>query len=157
MALGAQHNPLILRVSVAALLAACGSPAPRPLAYDAEVCSHCHMTLSDRRFGAELVLATGRVIPFDDTGCLISFLAGDSATAAAVHTIQVTDFLPPHALLDAAGAVFLVSDSIRTPMDYHIAALAARSADSVRAALGGELMSWDQARAMIRHPPGAAP
>jgi copper chaperone NosL len=153
----AAHNPLIRRVSLLALLAACGSPAPRPLAYDAETCSHCHMTLADRRFGAELVLTTGRIIPFDDTGCLITFLAGDSATGAAVHSIQVTDFLPPHALLDASTAVFLVSDSIRTPMDYHIAALPAGSADSVRAALGGELVTWDQARALIRSRAGAAP
>jgi copper chaperone NosL len=108
------------------------------------------MTLADRRFGAELVLATGRVLPFDDTGCLITFLETDSVAAAGVHSIQVASFLAPHALLDAAAAVFLLSDSIHTPMDYHIAALSREHADSVRAALGGELVTWDQARAMIR-------
>lgn len=108
------------------------------------------MTLADRRFGAELVLTTGRVIPFDDTGCLISFLASDSVAAGRIHSIQVVDFLPPHPLLEVAGAMFLVSDSIRTPMDYHIAALSRRNADSVRAALGGELVSWEQARALIQ-------
>ena len=155
MAIGAFGNPLIRAVSLLAILAACRTPSPRPLAYDAETCSQCHMTLADRRFGAELVLQTGRVIPFDDTGCLISYLGRDSTTA--VHSIQVTDFLPPHALLDATSAVFLVSDSIRTPMDYHIAALSPRSADSVRAAMGGELVSWDQARAMIQGRDGRAP
>jgi hypothetical protein len=112
------------------------------------------MTLTDRRFGAELVLTTGRVIPFDDTGCLITFLSGDSSSVAVV---QVTDFLPPHTLLDARSARFLVSDSLRTPMDYHIAALSPASADSVRSALGGELMSWDQARALIRRRAEPAP
>jgi hypothetical protein len=115
------------------------------------------MTLADRRFGAELVLPTGRVIPFDDTGCLITFLASDSASAAAAHSILVTDFLPPHALLDARGAVFLLSDSIRTPMDYHVAALSPQRADSVRAEMGGTLISWDQARAKIAGQAGGTP
>ena len=115
------------------------------------------MTLADRRFGAELVLSTGRVIPFDDTGCLISFLATDSVTASRIHSVQVVDFLPPHALLDAATAVFLVSDSIRTPMDYHIAALSRGRSDSLRAELGGELLGWEQARAVIQARAGTAP
>ena len=115
------------------------------------------MTLADRRFGAELVLTTGRVIPFDDTGCLISFLASDPVAAARIHSIQVVDFLPPHQLLDVAGAMFLVSDSIRTPMDYHIAALSASSADSVRAVMGGELLSWEQARVLVQTRAGTSP
>lgn len=108
------------------------------------------MTLVDRRFGAELILKTGRVLPFDDTGCLITFLETDSVAASGIHSIQVADFLAPHALLDAGTAMFLVSDSIHTPMDYHIAALSKEHADSVRATLGGELVTWEQARAMIR-------
>ena len=154
MALGPFRNPLT-RVTVLAMLGACGSPAPRPLAYGTETCSHCHMTLADRRFGAELVLATGRVVPFDDTGCLITFLATDSVTTAPIHSIHVVDFLAPHALLDAFTALFLVSDSIQTPMDYHIAALSRGSADSVQAAMGGTLVTWDQARTLIRSRPRA--
>ena len=150
MAVGAQRNPLIRRVLLLAMFAACKTPSPRPLAYDQENCRHCHMTLADQRFGAELVMRTGRVLPFDDTGCLITFLETDSVSTAAVHSIQVADFLAPHALLDAATAMFLVSDSIHTPMDYHIAALSKERADSVRGALGGALVTWEQARAMIR-------
>ena len=156
MAIGALRNPLT-RVPALAILGACASPAPRPLAYDTETCSHCHMTLADRRFGAELVLATGRVIPFDDTGCLITFLGSDPATAAAVHAILVTDFLPPHGLLDARSAVFLLSDTIRTPMDYHLAALSPQRADSVRAELGGTLIGWEEARSRVAGQAGGAP
>lgn len=150
MAVGAQRNPLIRPALLLAMFAACKTPSPRALAYDQENCSHCHMTLADRRFGAELVFRTGRVLPFDDTGCLITFLETDSVAAAGVHSIQVADFLAPHALLDATTAMFLVSDSIHTPMDYHIAALSRERAESVRAVVGGELVTWDRARAMIR-------
>jgi len=155
MAIGPLRNPLT-RVTALVMLGACGSPAPRPLGYDSETCSHCHMTLADRRFGAELVLSTGRVIPFDDTGCLITFLGADTVPAR-IHSIHVVDFLPPHALLNADSAVFLVSDSIRTPMDYHIAALSRGRSDSLRAAIGGELLGWEQARAWIQVRAGTAP
>jgi copper chaperone NosL len=138
------------RLLLLGLVAGCGSPGPRPLAYDGEACAHCQMTLSDRRFGGELVLGTGRVIPFDDAGCLITYLTREADLASRVHSVWVSDFLPPHQLLDARQAVFLASDSIRSPMDYRLAALRPGArADSLRAALGGELLSWDRARALI--------
>jgi copper chaperone NosL len=140
------------RVILLGLIAACGSPGPRPLAYHTESCAHCQMTLADRRFGGELVLRTGRVIPFDDAGCLLTYLAQEPDVAARAHSVWVADFLPPHALIEAGQAVFLVSDSIRTPMDFRMAALhPGMVADSLRAALGGGLISWEEAGALIRN------
>jgi len=136
-------------LALVVVVAACGTPGPRPLGYDVESCAHCHMTLSDRRFGGEVILRTGRVIPFDDAGCLVTWLAGEGPPD--VHSIWVSDFLPPHDLLRAEEAVFLVSEAIHTPMDYQIAALASGSrADSVRNALGGELVPWDRLRGIIQ-------
>jgi hypothetical protein len=52
-------------------------------------------------------------------------------------------------------AVFLRSDSLKTPMDYHLVAFRqGRTADSVRAALGGELRSWDQVVRLVTERPG---
>jgi copper chaperone NosL len=144
------EHPLMRRLLLLGLVAACGSPGPRPLAYDGETCAHCRMTLTDRRFGGELVLRTGRVIPFDDPGCLITYLAHESGLADRVESLWVSDFLPPHELLEARQAIFLASDSIRSPMDFRLAALPpGPRADSVRAALGGELLSWDRARTLV--------
>ncbi len=136
-----------------ALLAACGSPAPRPLAYEVETCAHCQMTLSDRRFGGEVVLRTGRAIPFDDAGCLATWLASEADTASEIASTWVTSFLPPHDLLESSAAVFLISDSLHTPMDYHLAGLPpGPRADSLRRVLGGELVSWNEVRAKLAHP-----
>ncbi len=113
------------------------------------------MTLADPRFSAELLATTGRTIPFDDVGCLATFVATSGVPAAQVRSLWVSEFLPPHALLEAGRAVFLRSDSLRTPMDYGIVALApGPRADSLRAALGGELLSWDRVLAMLRRTPG---
>src|SRR5690349_7771034 len=66
--------------------AACRAPGPRPLALGQENCAHCHMTVADPSMGGELVLVTGRVIPFDDVGCLASFLNSEALTAGRVHS-----------------------------------------------------------------------
>jgi copper chaperone NosL len=130
--------------------AACGTSRPRPLAYGTEVCAHCHMTLADARFSAELLTEAGKVIPFDDVGCLAAIVAGPAGSVPPIQSLWVSGFVAPHTLLDARTARFLRSDAIRTPMDYHLAALRnGREADSVRAALGGELLSWDQVVRMV--------
>jgi copper chaperone NosL len=135
-------------VAAAALLAAaCGSPGPRPIAWGEEVCRHCHMTIADPRFAAELVTTRGRVYVFDDVGCLTAFAAGGSVPSGVVHSMWVHDFLRPDSLLDARTAVYLRVDSLRTPMSSHIAALAPGiEADSGRARLGGVPLTWEELR-----------
>ena len=135
--------------------AACGAPGPRPLAYGSETCAHCHMTLLDPRFSAELLTTTGRAIPFDDIGCLGSFVAAGGVPAAQLRSLWVSAFLPPHDLLEVSRAVFLRSPALHTPMDYGIVALVpGPAADSLRAALGGELLPWDSVLAALRSKPG---
>lgn len=125
--------------------AACGTPGPRPLAFGTEQCAHCHMTLADARFAGELVTTAGKVIPFDDVGCLATFVATGGMPYDRIHSLWVNDFASPDSILDATTAVYLRNDSIRTPMDYRLVALRpGREADSVRAALGGELLTWQE-------------
>lgn len=122
----------------------CGVPGPRALALGVDQCAHCHMTLADARFAGELVTATGKTLPFDDVGCLAMYVA-TIVEDGRVGSVWVNDFLHPDSLLDATRAVFLRSDSLRTPMDYHVVAFRpGRTADSVRGVLGGELLSWEQ-------------
>ena len=145
----------LTRLEFLLVAAACGASGPRPLAYGTENCAHCHMTLADPRFSAELLTTTGRGIPFDDVGCLATFIASNGIPADQVRSLWVSEFLPPHALREASSAVFLRNDSLHTPMDYGIVALApGPRADSLRAALGGELLSWDRVLSTIRSNPG---
>ena len=131
--------------AAAALAAACGSPGPRPIALGEEVCRHCHMTIADPRFAAELVTTRGQVYVFDDVGCLAAFVARESVPSTVVHSLWVHDFLQPDSLLDARTASYLRVDSLRTPMSSHLAALApGAAADSAHARLGGVRLGWEQ-------------
>jgi len=126
-------------------VAACARLAPRAIALGEENCRHCHMTIADPRFAAELVTTRGRVYAFDDVGCLAAFVREEKVPAGQVHSLWVYDYLEPDSLLDARRAVYLRSDSLRTPMGSSLAALRpGRAADSLRGSLGGELLSWDE-------------
>ena len=154
MALG----PGAHRVKALGLLliaAACQAPGPRPLGFGTAQCAHCHMTLADPRFAGELVTTTGTFIPFDDVGCLATYVATGGIAGERIASLWVNDFARPDSMLEVHRAVFLRSDTLHTPMDYHVVAfLPGRVADSMRAALGGELLSWDQVLRQVGERPG---
>jgi copper chaperone NosL len=134
-----------LAVAAVALAAACIQPGPRAIVYGEEVCRHCHMTVGDPRFSAELVTLKGRVYVFDDIACLATFAAGETVPAAEVHSLWVHDFLQPDSLLDARTAIYVRVDSLHSPMGSRLVALrAGPEAERLRARLGGRLLSWDE-------------
>jgi copper chaperone NosL len=129
------------------LLAACASPGPREVVVGTDLCQHCHMTVADPRFVSQLVTTTGRVLVYDDAGCLATALQDEVVTGEQVRSLWVTDFLSPAGLLEAPAAWFVRAPSLSTPMASGLAAVAtAAQADSLATALGGEVLRWDAVR-----------
>ncbi len=136
--------PRLLAIGAAAGFAAsCGAPAARPIAYGKEVCRHCHMTIADARFAAQLVTVKGMVYVFDDVGCLAAFVESGKVPAAEVHSMWVNDFLHPDASLEARDAAYLRVDSLQTPMGSHLVAFRPADATKMQGVLGGDLVAWD--------------
>ena len=134
--------------ALAMLPLACGEPGPVPIAYGTIDCTHCHMTVADARYGAQLVTIRNKVLVFDDPGCLALYLASGEVGANEVHSLWVNDFLEPDSLLNVEDAVFVRSDSLRTPMNTRLAALRpGPAADRLIQALAGERLSWVQVQA----------
>lgn len=131
---------------------ACASPGPTPIAFGEAACDHCHMTIVDQRFAAELVTRTGKVFAFDDAGCLAAFTVSGSVGPEQVHSAWVTDFRLPGTLVPAQDAVFLRTDAVRTPMGSNLLAVPRAAGDSLQTALGGTLLDWAQVLAEARAP-----
>lgn len=55
---------------------------PQPIAWDRAACAHCRMLVSEPRFAAQLIDQDGRVLAFDDPGCLLSWVNGHLPGAA---------------------------------------------------------------------------
>lgn len=102
------------------------------------------MTVADPRFTAEAITPAGKVIVFDDIGCLASWLTESETT---IRGAWVASFVAPGDWLLADSAAYLAPPSLRTPMSSGLIALrVGAEADSVRASLGGTLYSWGEVR-----------
>ena len=97
----------------------------------------------DPRFAAELVTTQRRIRLFDDAGCLAAFVAEGTADPGTIQSLWVSDYLHPGIMLEAEQAHFIRSDSLRTPMDTRVVAVASRgAADSLAQSLGGTVVAW---------------
>lgn len=123
-------------------LASC-SNGPEPIKTGTDNCYFCKMTVSDARFGAEVVTKKGRLFKFDDMHCLLSFLKTEEGRGNN-KDIYLTDFCGSHRLLNAKTTQLLQSDSLRSPMGGNIAAF--DNADSLtnrQQHFPGSIVNWN--------------
>ncbi|MEO6549263.1 MAG: nitrous oxide reductase accessory protein NosL [Ferruginibacter sp.] len=137
----AATGPLLL-ISFIVLLNSC-STQPTPINTGKDNCDFCKMTISDNRFGAEIVTKKMKVYKFDEGHCVISFLKTGKIKKGQIAGIYFTDFVSPHKLTDVNHAFFLQSASLKSPMNGNIAAFSNEdSVASVLTSFGGNKVSW---------------
>ena len=142
----------VTAVPTLASMLACTSGGPRPIAYGREECAWCRMTVSDERFGAELLTPTGKQEVFDSVECLAAAtLALEPAEQArAAMRSWVTDWLHPGTLVPASAARYLRRDGPGSPMGKGLEAFASLAdAEYEQRRSGGLTMSWDEVLAMV--------
>jgi len=126
---------------------ACADKGPRAIAYGRDECAWCRMTVSDARFGAVLLTATGRQEVFDSVECLAAAtLALDPSEQPRVMMRSwVTDWLHPRALVQAPSARYLQNAGPGSPMGKGLQAFSSlANAEAEQRRSGGLLMSWDE-------------
>jgi copper chaperone NosL len=64
---------------------------PQPIVWDAEACTHCHMLIGEPGFAAQLSTDDGRVLDFDDPGCLLRYLADERPHVHALYFHHATE------------------------------------------------------------------
>ncbi len=126
------------------------SSGPQPIPYGRGECAMCHMSLSDRRYGAEIVTHKGKAYFFDDVNCLIYFEDGEGVPVQDIASRWVADFAHQGQLVAIEEAVFLHSQSLRTPMASYVAAFSSRpDAEKALGEGGGELLKWPQVKQLL--------
>ena len=113
-------------------IAACNAH-PQPLKSGTDNCSFCKMTVSDPRFGAEIITKKGKIYKFDDIHCLLSYLRSNSIGQKEIKDIYLVDFSGKHALAKSTETVLLKSDDLHSPMGGNVAAFT--NADSLHLAM----------------------
>jgi copper chaperone NosL len=119
----------IITASILLMTMASCSTGPRPINFGKEECNSCKMTISDRRFGGEVVTKKGKTYVFDDMHCLGQWLDGGTVASTDIASIWLVDYSEPGTLIPSADSHLLHSDGLSSPMNGNIAAF--KSPDSM--------------------------
>lgn len=132
------------------VLGGCREPGPVPIAYGTDQGELCRMTITDERYGAELVTRTGKVHKFDSIECLAGFRLA-MADTADIHSLWVTDFADPPTLIRIEDAFFLESRDLKSPMGANLTAFGpGMTREAALNAFYGEILSWPQVLDRVR-------
>lgn len=134
----------IAAAALLVLLHSC-STGPQPIKPGKDSCHFCKMTISDERFGAEIVTKKSKVYKFDDPHCATSFLSSNAIEKEDIAAVYFVNFNKPHDLIDAGKAHFLQSPTLRSPMNGNIAAFTHK--DSLEKAVlshYGNITTWEE-------------
>ena len=120
--------------------AGCGTPQPKALDLNADLCTFCKMNVADPRFAAQLVTTKGRTYMFDDIRCLRDHLTEQSNDGDMAY---VSDFCAPGTWVLAEEAILLESPAFQSPMGGNVAAFASSDSAAVyQARHSATRVSW---------------
>jgi copper chaperone NosL len=137
-------SKVLFPVSLIVALSSC-TPEPQALNVGKDNCFFCKMTISDNRFGAEVVTKKSKVYKFDDSHCLLSFLQSKVIGEKEIAEVYLTDFSGSHTLVRASEALLLKSESFQSPMNGNLAAFSVEdSMKKIAASYNATVVRWDQ-------------
>lgn len=120
-------------IAMILVLANCQSATLEPVAIEAhDMCAFCRMSISEKRFAAELIDRDGEVAKFDDISCMANFRK-QRKDVGSISATWVMDF-ERREWLKGEDAFYVRSPEIRTPMSGGIVAFNDESSAQAAAA-----------------------
>jgi len=105
----------------------------------------------DKKFGAELVTAKGKVYKFDDMNCLLNFINSGYLEDEILEHLLVVDYSQPGKLISAENAFYLKSEEIRSPMASGVAAFETENVMlKYKSKLKGSDLSWGELKTQFK-------
>lgn len=125
-------------------LASCNN-GPQSINFNTDVCDHCRMTITDPKFGGELLTKKGKIYKFDDAICLSAFIKAGTVKKEDLGKVYLLDYNNKGILLDASTCTLLRSNELRSPMGGDLAAFSStESAARQQKTFNGTLTSWNE-------------
>lgn len=121
-----KQTPLLLIAFVLTIVSCNTKPSPFEAGKD--VCHFCKMSITDTRFGGELITKKGKIFKFDDLRCMISFLKAGTETDNNLSQKLTINFEKPNTFLEVDKAVFVISPELKSPMGSHTAGFETKEA-----------------------------
>jgi len=122
-------------------LNSCSTDKPEPIAINKDQCDFCKMTITDGRFGCELITAKGRIYKFDDLNCMLRYKEEKRNTQ--FKSFFVHDYSGDNLLIPAENADYIESEHLKSPMGGNIAAFSDKNeAETLAKEYGATLNTW---------------
>lgn len=128
------------------------TPQPPVIYFGQHECDVCRMIISDERYAAATVIEPdggdyeSRI--FDDIGCLFQFEEDEPTVKVAARFVRDAR---TSQWLDAEDAAYLHSMTLKTPMAFHVAALAGpEPARGMQQEFPGEVLDFNGVRARFK-------
>lgn len=135
---------VILFSSITLFLSSC-STNPEPIKFGSDNCNYCKMTITDNRFGAELVTNKGKIYKFDEISCMIGFATEEGIESKKIKGMYISDFCGSNQLLDKNKSYFLQSDSLKSPMGGNVATFSNNDSLKIYSQkMSGKTITWDE-------------
>lgn len=114
-------NKQIALLILVGFFTSCSSKEPEQIKLNVDQCSFCKMSISDGRFGSEIITKKGRIYKFDDVICLSNYAHENTEE---IKGFYVHDYANENTLIPAETAFFIKGGQIYSPMRGNIAAFA---------------------------------
>ncbi len=120
------------------------TPGVEPINFGEDQCDFCKMSIVDQRYGAEIVTSKGKVFKYDATECMINALCENQKNEATfLHSAYTVDFTNPTQLVDVQTSLFLISESLPSPMGAYISTFPDEgNVSAAKQMHGGETYDW---------------
>ena len=116
---------------------------PEPINYGHDECEFCRMLITDNRYGSEIVTDKGKVLKFDEVGCMIEYAMVKNFIGDANQKFLVTDFASPESFMDANSAFYVENENFRSPMGLNVSAFNSEiSRQKFISESGGSILNW---------------
>ena len=144
---GSTFFSLMLIASLTIFMAC--EPKPQPIDFGGDTCAYCRMMITEPEFGTQSLNNQGRSFKFDSVECLAAYvLTADDPEN--IHSNWVPDFLNRENWLEATTAVYLHSETLRSPMGLGLSAYATETdALKMQAEYGGEIISYREVKKIV--------
>lgn len=121
------------------------SSGPKPIHFESDNCDFCKMTISDSRFGAEIVTKKGKVFKFDDLHCIKAFLKDGEIDTNEIGAIYFVDFSIEENLIEASKSYLFQADQVNSPMGSNTVAFGSKdSLETYQTQFSGKEVTWEE-------------
>ncbi|NEN23912.1 hypothetical protein G3O08_10420 [Cryomorpha ignava] len=131
-------HQIFLLIALVFIAVSC-TETPEPINFGKDQCSFCKMSISDPKYGAELVTDKGRVIKYDALECMINDLNTNEPAYSELYAVA---FDKPEKLILVDSLMFVISPEYKSPMGAHLASFTKENTP-----VAEELLDWNALRA----------